>query len=64
MGLYAEYLDQKLDFQQITGERKQQLLRISKLRGDRDVLVFAANLGGVGRSLLFTPTAGGNYSPR
>lgn len=44
MGIYSEYLDKKLDFQALTQERKKQLKRISQLRGDRDVLVIAADL--------------------
>lgn len=44
MGVYTEYLDRNLSFQQLTAERKRQLKEISKLRGGRDVLVFAADL--------------------
>lgn len=44
MGIYAEYLDKKLNFQRVAAERKAQLKRISELRGNRDVLVFAADL--------------------
>jgi len=44
VGIYSEYLDKKLDFQALTQERKKQLKRISQLRGDRDVLVIAADL--------------------
>ena len=44
MGVYTEYLDRKLTFQDLTKERKAQLKRISDLRGGRDVLVFAADL--------------------
>jgi hypothetical protein len=43
VGVYSEYLDQKMSFQQLQDERKSQLKRISELR-DRDVLVYAANL--------------------
>ncbi|MGO9230849.1 MAG: SDH family Clp fold serine proteinase [Bryobacteraceae bacterium] len=35
------------DYNALTAERKNQLSRISKLRGDRDVLVLAADLGGM-----------------
>lgn len=45
MGIYAEYLDRNLTFEQLTAERKAQLGRISQLRGGRDVLVIAADLG-------------------
>jgi hypothetical protein len=44
MGVYTEYLDKQFDFQGLTQERKKQLKRISQLRGDRDVLVIAADL--------------------
>lgn len=44
MGIYAEYLDRNLDFAQLSTERKRQLKRISELRGDRDVLVYASDL--------------------
>lgn len=43
MGLYAEYLNQQFNFDQLAAERKKQLQRIADIRG-RDVLVFAANL--------------------
>lgn len=44
MGYYTEYLDRGLDAQQMADERKRQLKRISELRGDRDVLVYAADM--------------------
>lgn len=44
MGIYSEYLDKQLDFQGITTERKKQLKAISRLRDNRDVLVYAADL--------------------
>ena len=44
MGIYAEYLDKKMNFQALATERKSQLKRISELRGNRDVLVFASDL--------------------
>jgi ClpP class serine protease len=44
MGYYTEYLGKRLDFKGIEAERKKQLLQISKLRGNRDVLVYAADL--------------------
>ena len=43
MGIYGEYLNKQLNFQEITDERKKQLGIISKLRGNRDVLVYAAD---------------------
>ncbi len=42
MGIYSEYINQRLTFDQITVERKKQLKRISKLR-KRDVLVYASD---------------------
>lgn len=45
MGVYSEYLDRLLSFPDLTAERSKQLRRISELRGGRDVLVFAADLG-------------------
>lgn len=44
MGIFTEYLDKNLDLQSLTQERRKQLKRISKLRGGRDVLVYAADL--------------------
>lgn len=49
MGIYSEYLDKQLSFPELTAERKKQLKLISELRGNRDVLVYAADLNkGVG----------------
>ena len=39
MGIYAEYLDRKMSFPALTGERKTQLARIAGIR-QRDVLVY------------------------
>jgi len=44
MGVYSEYLDSKLSFGKLQEERKAQLKRIQSLRGDRDVMVIAADL--------------------
>jgi len=47
MGLYSDYLDSPAlnnDFDALTAERKKQLNRISKLRGNRDVLAFATDI--------------------
>lgn len=46
MGIYGDYLGNPIasDFDKLTAERKQQLRRISQLRGGRDVFVFAADL--------------------
>ena len=46
MGTYSEYLDQPLagNMELLNAERKKQLRQISKLRGDRDILLFAADL--------------------
>ena len=43
MGVYSEYLDKGLSFPELTAERKKQLKLISELRGNRDVLVYAAD---------------------
>ena len=44
MGYYSEYLNRGLNAEQMAGERKRQLKRISELRGGRDVLVYAADM--------------------
>jgi ClpP class serine protease len=44
MGYFSEYLDKKLDFPALTAERKKRLADISRLRGNRDVLVIASDL--------------------
>jgi len=44
MGIYADYLNQNFDGNQLIQERKRQLKRISELRGDRAILVFASAL--------------------
>ena len=46
MGVYSDYINNGAfqDFNTLSTERKKQLARISKLRGDRDVLVFAADM--------------------
>ena len=44
MGIYADYLNQNLDGNQLIQERKRQLKRISELRDNRAILVFASAL--------------------
>jgi ribosomal protein L44E len=44
MGIYSEYLERNLNFDQLQRERKKQLIQISKLRGGRDLLVYASDL--------------------
>lgn len=44
MGIYTEYLEKNLNFNQLQNERKKQLKLISKLRGNRDLLVYASDL--------------------
>ncbi len=44
MGFYTEYLDANMDFKQNTQERKKQLKKISELRNNSDVLVYASDL--------------------
>ena len=43
MGVYSDYLNQQLSFEELTNERKAQLKRISEIRG-RGVLVFASDV--------------------
>jgi len=43
MGIYAEYLDRKMDWDALSAERKNQLRAISKIR-KRPILVFASDL--------------------
>ena len=43
MGIYADYLDRQLSFDDLVAQRKLQLQRIAEARG-RDVLVIAADL--------------------
>jgi hypothetical protein len=42
MGIYSEYINKRLTFDQISAERKNQLKKISALRG-RDILVYASD---------------------
>lgn len=44
MGIYTEYLEKNLNFEQLLQERKKQLKIISNLRGNRDLLVYASDL--------------------
>jgi len=44
LGIYTEYLNKGMDLNALSQERQVQLSRLSKLRGDRDVLVFASTL--------------------
>lgn len=43
MGVYSDYLNRQLSFEELTTERKAQLKRISEIRG-REVLVFASDV--------------------
>lgn len=55
MGIYTDYMNQRLSFEQINLERKVQLKKISKLR-DRDILVYAADLSKpVGQQISILP---------
>jgi len=47
MGVYAEYLNKFKNFEEITEERKKMLSKISRLRGNRDVLVLASDFSKV-----------------
>lgn len=44
MGIYADYLNQFKNIDEINKERKKMLKRIAKLRDNRDILVIAADL--------------------
>jgi DNA-directed RNA polymerase subunit RPC12/RpoP len=44
MGVYSEYLERQMEFDQLSAERKLQLQRIGEIRGGRDVLVYASDL--------------------
>jgi hypothetical protein len=44
MGIFSEYLEQNLDWPSLVSKRKEQLSEISRLRGGRAVLTFAAAL--------------------
>jgi ribosomal protein S6 len=44
MGIYSEYLNKNLSFDELSNERKNQLKKISSLRGKRDILVYASDL--------------------
>ena len=43
VGIYTEYLDKQMGFEELSKERKVQLRRISELRGGRDILVYATD---------------------
>ena len=44
MGIYSQYLNRSFSDSQLTEERKKQLQKISRIRGHRDILVYAADL--------------------
>jgi ClpP class serine protease len=44
MGIYSDYLNKNMSFEQLTAERKKQLQEISKLRGGRDIIVYASDI--------------------
>ncbi|HPG41806.1 MAG TPA: Clp protease ClpP [bacterium] len=44
MGFYSDFLNKNLSFDDLNKERKKQLQTISKLRNNRDILVFASDL--------------------
>lgn len=43
MGVYSDYLDKQFSFEELSGERKRQLQRISNIR-KRDVIVYASKI--------------------
>jgi hypothetical protein len=55
LGIFTEYLERNLNFEDLNLERKKQLKRISELRGGRDILVYAAdyNKGNAPISIIF-----------
>lgn len=42
MGIYSDYLSMNMQFDALTKERKKMLARISQLRGNRNIMVYAA----------------------
>jgi len=44
VGVYTEYLNMKMDLNQLTQKRKEQLKHISDLRKGRDIIVYASDL--------------------
>jgi hypothetical protein len=44
MGIYSDYLNMNLNFDQLTAERKKQLSAISQIRGGRDIIVYASDV--------------------
>jgi len=44
MGIYSDYLDKKMSFEQLNIERKNQLKKIAALRGNRDIVVYASDI--------------------
>lgn len=44
MGIYSEYLGKRMSFPELMTERKKYLKQISKLRGGRDIIVYASDL--------------------
>jgi predicted RNA-binding Zn-ribbon protein involved in translation (DUF1610 family) len=54
MGIYSEYINQRLSFDQISSERKKQLNRISVVR-KRDILVFASDPNKVNAPISILP---------
>jgi hypothetical protein len=54
MGVYSEYINSRLSFEQITSERKVQLKRISKMRG-RDILVYASDVNKGNAPIIILP---------
>lgn len=44
MGIYTEYIDRNMSFQELCIERKKQLKEISRLRDNRDIIVYASDL--------------------
>ncbi|MFC0774066.1 SDH family Clp fold serine proteinase [Terrimonas alba] len=44
MGIYSDYLNSKMSFEELTKKRKEQLAAIAKIRDDRDIIVYASDI--------------------
>src|SRR5882757_1004747 len=44
MGIYSDFLGKNMNFEQLQAARKEQLKEISKLRGGRDIIVYASDV--------------------
>ena len=44
MGFYSDYLNRRMNFNELTADRKKHLKEIARLRGNRDIIVYARDL--------------------